>query len=1216
MRRPDLRIRVQLTVSVCLFTLICLVSLAVSIYVLSRSTILDLQGGNLDLNCRMLREECRQEMEDVYDSFYRLTFSTPVRDIYSADSNEDIMLSSAALLHDSFGPNRILVMRLYNPNGTLLMDIDSANAEGVPFTTELFPLEEAANSANSTEAMNNTVTSIVENEGFLVGPLELNQTVAGTKYMMSLTLPVTDTAGYIDSSAVYQKDDQTTGYITFIFSALRLQTLLSTVFISSSDSLVGSTALCSANANLTTFTQLIPLNDPTVLNYYNTTLNSNLQWSNYKTHSLFQYEGDFEIPPEMAAKIAKNELPSAGIDKGPEKSTISIAQFAMLENNFYVVMLQSHKGVYDMPHQLRNNIVISSCSIATAMVIFTFLFVSFGARQILRLKMAATYQYPTNKRWWIIPIPWWLTPAKSQKHIQSSDSTDYDYLVPEKVPLRKHVRDELDDITERFNLMSGELKRQYAKLEDRVQLRKAEIEQAREAADVANAAKSHFLARVTHELRTPLNGIIGTATLCLEEDNIDEVHKSLLTIFKCGELLLHLMTDLLSFSQNEVENLELELRDFKMPEITSQLSAIFTEQCSTKKINLRVESSPEFDGYVFSGDTNRILQVIFNLMSNGIKFTPQGGEVYFKADLGDKNPFDDIVNLVFTVKDNGPGIAPEMQAKVFEAFVQGDISTQIKKAGVGLGLSICRQLAERMGGTITLSSELGEGCTFVFVVPLQFRVTTPGITGVSSESMDLPGSVVFSKHHSNCNLHSSTGSSTGTRPSSPTTPPINSNKEFGSSNSTPDLCSEGTPESTKSTHHMFLSRTSRTISTASLKAKEFRRKFTQDSSSRHKESKEKKAKEKEKEKDKEKEKEKTKQKGKDKTQDQETDSNLCAKPIVEEESKPLVSNRVNINSDDKKRYQSEEIRRAIDIQYKVDDANKPISLLNTTENEDWEENSQFGTRSGSNGSYQGINSNTTSFQNGSASRSNDSNLNNGSSPSVASSARLSPRKPRPRKHAKVSDDKTTGIGPLNSPVEGITENIFEDSFGQGLSKNHEPTSPKSDSLDADHTEEDSIIDHPSKNNRDSFCSANNLSVIQSIPPSRENVVKKSELNVLVVDDNLVNQEVMMRMLNLEGVKSIKVASDGVEAVEAVKEATSSNMQFNIIFMDVQMPRMDGRQASKIIREELHLGMPIVAVSAFANEKNAKECIDAGMNLFLSKPLVRPHLQEILRRLAQ
>jgi len=214
---------------------------------------------------------------------------------------------------------------------------------------------------------------------------------------------------------------------------------------------------------------------------------------------------------------------------------------------------------------------------------------------------------------------------------QSGDGSDEQrrraFRIPGKVRERKHIiDDELTDLTRTFNEMSEELVRQYENLEERVAERTKELEEQKKVAESANRAKSLFVANITHELRTPLNGILGMCAVSMQEDDIPKIKRSLAVVYKSGELLLHLLTDLLTFSRNQVGHMAISLdeKEFRMAEISTQIKAIFETQANESKIDFSINITPEkaVQQMVFWGDSNRILQVLINLVSNSLKFTP------------------------------------------------------------------------------------------------------------------------------------------------------------------------------------------------------------------------------------------------------------------------------------------------------------------------------------------------------------------------------------------------------------------------------------------------------------------------------------------------------------------------------------------------------------------------------------------------------------------
>ncbi|KAI5272956.1 putative histidine kinase HHK5p [Aureobasidium subglaciale] len=227
------------------------------------------------------------------------------------------------------------------------------------------------------------------------------------------------------------------------------------------------------------------------------------------------------------------------------------------------------------------------------------------------------------------------------------------FHIPGKVKERKTcIQDELTDLTRTFNEMSDELMMQYERLEERVMQRTAELELSKKAAEAANESKTLFIANISHELKTPLNGILGMCAVCMQEEDPTKLKRSLGIIYKSGDLLLNLLTDLLTFSKNQVgQQLSLDSKEFRLREISSQVLAIFDKQAKEGQITLRVEfqGAESMNGIVFPsdeertqhgpagtgrvkdmilwGDVHRILQVVINLVSNSLKFTPAGGSV-------------------------------------------------------------------------------------------------------------------------------------------------------------------------------------------------------------------------------------------------------------------------------------------------------------------------------------------------------------------------------------------------------------------------------------------------------------------------------------------------------------------------------------------------------------------------------------------------------------
>lgn len=244
---------------------------------------------------------------------------------------------------------------------------------------------------------------------------------------------------------------------------------------------------------------------------------------------------------------------------------------------------------------------------------------------------------------------------------------------------------------------------------DQEKQNEAELIEARLAAEQASEAKSVFLATVSHEIRTPLNGIFGMAQAMARDELSDVQRERLDVVCRSSESLLAIVNDVLDLSKINAGKVELETIDFDMVDLASGVKAAFASLSAAKGLELRLEATPAVAGG-FRGDPGRIRQVLTNLVSNALKFTP-AGEVVIGLDHG-------AAGLRLSVSDTGVGIPEDRQASIFEPFVQADTSTTRNFGGTGLGLAICRDLVRLMGGDIGLASRPGGGSRFTVTLPL------------------------------------------------------------------------------------------------------------------------------------------------------------------------------------------------------------------------------------------------------------------------------------------------------------------------------------------------------------------------------------------------------------------------------------------------------------------------------------------------------------------
>ena len=271
--------------------------------------------------------------------------------------------------------------------------------------------------------------------------------------------------------------------------------------------------------------------------------------------------------------------------------------------------------------------------------------------------------------------------------------------------------DELEALANEFNHTAKALQESYAGLEQKVELRTAEISEKSHQLEVASQHKSQFLANMSHELRTPLNAIIGYTEMLADGlyGEIGEKAQGILErVQSNGRHLLGLINDVLDLSKIEAGQLTLTTEQYSVADVVATVLSATESLARTKGLNL---SSSVASGLpVGSGDARRLTQVLLNLVGNAIKFTDSGS-----VEIRARQVIDDFE---FSVVDSGFGIAPEHQARIFDEFQQIDNTSTRKTGGTGLGLSISRRIVEMHGGRITVESEIGKGSTFKVTVPI------------------------------------------------------------------------------------------------------------------------------------------------------------------------------------------------------------------------------------------------------------------------------------------------------------------------------------------------------------------------------------------------------------------------------------------------------------------------------------------------------------------
>jgi len=274
---------------------------------------------------------------------------------------------------------------------------------------------------------------------------------------------------------------------------------------------------------------------------------------------------------------------------------------------------------------------------------------------------------------------------------------------------RKKAADELAMLNEELRLMNSQLE---FKVEDRTR----QLEEALTIARASDQAKSEFLASMSHELRTPLNAIIGFSQVLNERyfgDLNEKQTEYVADIVSSGKHLLSLINDILDLSKIEAGKMDLDITNVKIGDIVRNSLVMVKEKAMAHRINLDLQIAESINGTEVMGDERRLKQVMFNLLSNATKFTLDGGTIIVEANKND-------TGIVISVADNGIGMTPKEQKRLFEPFYQASGGIKDKTPGTGLGLAITKSIVEKHGGKIWVESEgQNKGSCFTFTLPIR-----------------------------------------------------------------------------------------------------------------------------------------------------------------------------------------------------------------------------------------------------------------------------------------------------------------------------------------------------------------------------------------------------------------------------------------------------------------------------------------------------------------
>lgn len=820
--------------------------------------------------------------------------------------------------------------------------------------------------------------------------------------------------------------------------------------------------------------------------------------------------------------------------------------------------------------------------------------------------------------------------------------------LPSHIPhSKKFFKDELTELTEAFNIMREELERQYVHLEDRVKSRTKELEASKVEAEAANEAKTVFIANISHELRTPLNGILGMTSIAMEEHDQLRIKDSLKLINRSGELLLHILTELLTYSKNTLNRSKLEKSSFQILEIVYQIQSIFGKLANDQRVFFKILLKPNtLRKLILYGDSNRIIQVVMNLVSNSLKFTPVDGrvDVNFKL-LGEydhERSKLDGYNSVFVTHHDGPTSSnnpkpahttptnPQSNGKGNNPYDGGapkepkdsvpvqdepvqDPPVQDGPAAAPEAESIKSFPDNDTTSIATLSTAEYNNVVF----HSQFNQNSKPLPNIPDNS---PPS------HSNTSGNDTTetdATETGTDPhdtskvqSVPVSPaqPAVPDKQEPTLESSAKASASGEkllpPPNMRDTVNGTISTTSGSkrpsigSTSSSLNSNE----LVKDDKVF-----------------------KIKNLYKPKTwvlQIEVKDTGSGIEPALQEKVfEPFIQGDQTLSRSYGGTGLGLSICRQLARMMKGTMTLKSTLGVGSTfiftvplpqvgeilvPDEDMPEFSEdefnpkskinrkvaftFGKDDIINESSEDMDPHTVDHSNtmSSFNTSGEGTSANGTSGGDTSG----------------SANGTNGSGGIDFKIVPPTEPLSTSSPKDTLKVPSRPGSLRKSSDDGSDNSRKKF-EKPHLITRGSTGTANSSSGSDKLDTSHYLLEDLSHLKILVAEDNMVNQEVIKRMLLLEGFTNITMASNGAEAVDHVQESIAKEDMFDLVFMDVQMPKVDGLLATKMIRSNLQYDKPIIALTAFADESNAKECLSSGMSGFLAKPIRRTNLRKII-----
>jgi osomolarity two-component system sensor histidine kinase SLN1 len=1178
---------------------------------------------------KLLAIQVQQWLEYTY---YQISALTQKDVIYSplssyrAGNNSNAVFASAQNTLEQFISSSDLFVsaKLYNLDLAVMAESDNTQVNiSDPVKTFLYPLRQ---NATVPPQILNFTDSTDERQVYISGPVA-NSTLPEAPYFLGMTLPV-----YANASIIIDQPSLS-GYLTILVNATTIQQAL--IGTTTTSSLPG--ASTNVDFSVVVVQPIYGSVDNGVNNHGYTQINNASDIIAFKavftpTVSTLSQNEIYNINASSAIReailhtvtgVSGSSSGSTGSTDGSATkvrdmngNTISIGYSTILVDTstaWTLVVEQPRAKFLEPVNQFTKIIIGVVIGIGAFMLLITFPLAWYFVKPITTLKEATEEITSSRKKKKAekedIPPPYFaLREPRDNEKYRSSKIKDEDssaeknnlalsvvsahstaIQLPKQLRYsKKFFKDELTELTEAFNIMTEELDKQYTHLEDRVKLRTKELEASKLEAEAANEAKTVFIANISHELRTPLNGILGMTAIAMDEPDGSRIQDSLKLINRSGELLLHILTELLTYSKNTLKRSKLEKSNFQLLEVVYQVKSIFGKLANDSKINFTVLLKPDFlRKLILYGDSNRIIQILMNLVSNSMKFTPVDGSVDVSFKLVGEYDYSrsvkDNFSKVHVLRNNfnrslppAPGVQqrPSISSDGKHSFVRRHI---LNSSNANSGTDIIKD-SDNISIT-TISTVEYDNAIF----RSQFSQMKP--LPHTPDSIASDSSFLFNQHNTVQNF-----STTRNRTSSTITidsanilsskSDIDIGKNFNSTDSSQQNTGSTIDSSiTKQKHNLpFVLPPSQSNPHHSLSYQQ--RKPSISSMSKQEVIKNGKS-------------HKVRQLNKPKTWVLEVkvkDTGPGIEPALQEKVfEPFIQGDQTLS----RSYGGTGLGLSICRQlatmmngtltldstigvgsiftFRVPLMQTGEILVNEEEMEefcddDFNPKSVHHVKEVNNDSHRGFGNNTGS---------------NGSSSELTT----------------IPD-----VSENDMPRIEITEANKE---------NKKPSSKIKHSLNLEMPSKTSLFEKPHLVTRSSTGTANSSSI--GSDGHHELLNELQHMRILVAEDNMVNQEVIKRMLKLEGFVNITMAANGADAVEFVKESYEKLEMFDLIFMDIQMPKVDGLLATKMIRNNLQFQKPIIALTAFADESNVKECLNAGMSGFLSKPIRRTDLRQIILR---